>query len=83
MQFDSFRRAAAGLDWQVTAFRFRVRDGDMTAMPDSCPTITTLRPGCAACEARKALLSIVVTGGFAEISFDGVVGSGRNAPCLR
>ena len=43
-------------------------DGDLTAMPDHAPTITTLRPGVLVVEGASGEDSYVVTGGFAEIS---------------
>ncbi|WP_425043399.1 F0F1 ATP synthase subunit epsilon [Primorskyibacter sp. S87] len=42
-------------------------DGDMTAMPDHAPTITTLRPGLLRVEGPDGQSEYVVTGGFAEI----------------
>ncbi len=47
-------------------------DGDMTAMAGHAPTITTLRPGILRVVSGKGTDEYVVTGGFAEISADGV-----------
>ncbi|MBM1220081.1 F0F1 ATP synthase subunit epsilon [Ponticoccus sp. SC2-23] len=47
-------------------------DGDMTAMPDHVPTITTLRPGVLKVAHAGGTDEYVVSGGFAEISGDGV-----------
>ena len=44
-------------------------EGDMTALPDHAPTITTLRPGLVTAVAADGTPSVfAVTGGFAEIS---------------
>lgn len=47
-------------------------DGDMTAMQGHAPTITSLRPGILRATAADGVKSFVVTGGFAEISANGV-----------
>ena len=46
-------------------------DGDMTAMADHAPTITTLRPGVLRVHAGGTD-EYVVSGGFAEITATGV-----------
>jgi F-type H+-transporting ATPase subunit epsilon len=43
-------------------------EGDMTALPDHAPLITTLRPGVVTVTGADGTQSYVVTGGFAEIS---------------
>ena len=43
-------------------------DGDMTAMPDHAPTITTLRPGVIRVVHAGGTDDYVVSGGFAEIT---------------
>lgn len=72
MQFDlvSPERRLASL--QVTAVQIPGADGDMTAMADHAPTITTLRPGVLSVEGPDGTAEYVVTGGFAEISARGV-----------
>jgi len=47
-------------------------DGDMTAMADHAPTITTLRPGILSVTHAGGVEDYVVSGGFAEISGTGV-----------
>ena len=71
MQFDlvSPERALASL--QASAVQIPGADGDMTAMPDHAPTITTLRPGILSVEAEGGTQSYAVTGGFAEINAEG------------
>lgn len=68
MQFDlvSPERSLASL--QVNAVQIPGADGDMTAMPDHVPVITTLRPGILRVEAPGDTTEYVVTGGFAEIT---------------
>jgi len=43
-------------------------EGDMTALPDHAPLITTLRPGVLKVTSDKGVDEYVVTGGFAEIN---------------
>ena len=71
MQFDlvSPERSLASL--QATAVQIPGADGDMTAMPDHSPLITTLRPGILSVTSAEGTADYVVTGGFAEISGEG------------
>ncbi|WP_296639394.1 F0F1 ATP synthase subunit epsilon [Roseinatronobacter sp.] len=59
------RKLASG---QARAVQIPGADGDLTAMPDHAPTITTLRPGVLVVEGASGEERFVVTGGFAEIS---------------
>lgn len=45
--------------------------GDLTAMPQHAPFLTTLRPGIVAIHSGGQATEYFVTGGFAEISPDG------------
>lgn len=68
MQFDLVspeRKLASGA---VRAVQIPAAEGDMTAMPDHAPMITTLRPGILATEGPEGDARYVVTGGFAEIT---------------
>ena len=47
-------------------------EGDLTAMADHAPLITTLRPGVVKVSGPEGEREYVVTGGFAEISGDSV-----------
>ncbi len=47
-------------------------EGDMTAMADHAPVITTLRPGVLKVEGPEGESDYIVTGGFAEISSRGI-----------
>lgn len=68
MQFDlvSPERSLASL--QVASVQIPGADGDMTAMPDHAPIITTLRPGVLRVEGPGGSSEYVVSGGFAEIN---------------
>ena len=70
MQFDlvSPERSLASI--QASSVLFPGADGDMTAMPDHAPTITTLRPGLLKVEAPEGTSEYLVTGGFAQINGD-------------
>ncbi|MBN9890040.1 F0F1 ATP synthase subunit epsilon [Salipiger abyssi] len=67
MQFDLVSPERSLMSAQVTAVSIPGTEGDMTAMPNHAPTITTLRPGILKVETEKGTESFVVTGGFAEI----------------
>ncbi|ABV94666.1 ATP synhtase epsilon chain [Dinoroseobacter shibae DFL 12 = DSM 16493] len=71
LQFDlvSPERSLASLE--VTEVQIPAADGDMTAMADHAPTITTLRPGILTAVGPSGRESFAVTGGFAEISAEG------------
>lgn len=68
MQFElvSPERRLASHD-DATAVRIPGADGDLTAMADHAPTITSLRPGVLTVETPSGEESFAVTGGFAEI----------------
>lgn len=71
MQFDlvSPERSLASL--AVFSVQLPASEGDMAAMPNHTPTITTLRPGMVTIVGENEILEFAVTGGFAEISADG------------
>lgn len=71
MQFDlvSPERSLASL--QATAVQLPGADGDLTAMPNHAPTITTLRPGIVRVESPEGNAEFAVTGGFAEVNASG------------
>jgi len=72
MQFDlvSPERRLATLE--ASEVQIPGADGDMTAMADHAPTITTLRPGILAVTHAGGVDEFIVSGGFAEISPTGV-----------
>ena len=63
-------RRLAQLD--ATEVQIPGADGDMTAMADHAPTITTLRPGILAVTHSGGVEEYIVSGGFAEITAGGV-----------
>ncbi|MBK1635157.1 F0F1 ATP synthase subunit epsilon [Rhodovulum adriaticum] len=68
MQFDLVapeRRVASEKATQVVIPGF---EGDLTAMPNHAPLITTLRPGVLEVVTEKGSQKYIVTGGFAEIT---------------
>jgi F-type H+-transporting ATPase subunit epsilon len=72
MQFDLVSPERRLASVQVTSVQIPGADGDMTAMPDHAPTLTTLRPGVLRAEGPEGTTEYVVTGGFAEITGEGV-----------
>jgi F-type H+-transporting ATPase subunit epsilon len=68
MQFDlvSPERKLASLE--AREVRIPGADGDLTAMPDHAPVITTLRPGILSVVTASGTQDFAVTGGFAEIT---------------
>lgn len=68
MQFDLVSPERSLLSTQVKSVQIPGADGDLTAMPNHAPLITTLRPGILTVEtADGGTRQFVVTGGFAEI----------------
>ena len=71
MQYDLVspeRSLASGMASEV---RIPGSEGDMTAMPDHAPVITTLRPGILTVVGADGTSEFVVTGGFAEVTAAG------------
>jgi F-type H+-transporting ATPase subunit epsilon len=68
MQFDlvSPERKLASL--AARSVQIPGMEGDLTAMPDHAPLLTTLRPGVVKVDAGADSAEYVVTGGFAEVS---------------
>src|SRR6056297_1626179 len=67
MQFDLVSPERRLLSAKAKSVRIPATEGDLTAMPDHAPLITTLRPGLLVVETDKGTEEFVVTGGFAEI----------------
>ncbi|MDG4648296.1 F0F1 ATP synthase subunit epsilon [Roseibacterium sp. SDUM158017] len=72
MQFDLVSPERRLASVEATEVRIPGTDGDMTAMADHAPTITTLRPGVLAVTHAGGTDEYLVVGGFADISADGV-----------
>ena len=68
MQFDlvSPERKLASIE--VSEVLIPGAEGDMTAMPDHMPVITTLRPGIVRAKGANGEQEFVVSGGFAEVT---------------
>ena len=72
MQFDLVSPERNLASMQVASVQIPGADGQMTAMPNHAPVITTLRPGVLRVEGASGTTEYVVTGGFAEIGANGV-----------
>ena len=72
MKFDLVSPERRLVSGEATSVQIPGADGDMTAMPDHAPTITTLRPGILSVELTDGVQEFAVTGGFAEITAEGV-----------
>ncbi|MCV2866448.1 F0F1 ATP synthase subunit epsilon [Defluviimonas sp. WL0075] len=71
MQFDLVSPERRLASVQAREVRIPGADGDLTAMPDHSPLITTLRPGILTVVSAEGSVDYAVTGGFAEISAAG------------
>lgn len=71
-QFDLVSPERRLASFEATSVLIPGVDGDLTAMADHAPVITTLRPGVLKVEGAEGNTDYVVTGGFAEISPRGV-----------
>jgi len=68
LQFDLVSPERRLASTEATEVQIPGADGDMTAMADHAPTITTLRPGIVTVAHAKGSDEYVVSGGFAEIT---------------
>ena len=68
MQFDLVSPERKLVSGEATEVQIPGAEGDMTAMPDHAPTITTLRPGVLSAALDGGTEEYFVTGGFAEIN---------------
>ncbi|ABD53967.1 F0F1 ATP synthase subunit epsilon [Jannaschia sp. CCS1] len=68
MQFDLVSPERRLASMEVTEVQIPGADGDLTAMPDHSPMITTLRPGVLKVSGAEGEKSYFVTGGFADIA---------------
>ena len=73
MQFDLVSPEKRLASLEATQVEIPGAEGDMTAMPDHAPVITTLRPGFVKVTAADGkVTAFAVTGGFAEVSAQSV-----------
>ncbi|GAB5449238.1 F0F1 ATP synthase subunit epsilon [Gymnodinialimonas sp.] len=68
MQFDLVSPERRLASMEVTEVQIPGADGDLTAMADHSPMITTLRPGVLKVSGAEGEKSYFVTGGFADIA---------------
>lgn len=68
VQFDLVSPERRLASVEATEVQIPGAEGDMTAMPDHAPLITTLRPGIVRVTASGGTTEYVVSGGFAEIN---------------
>ena len=59
------RKLASG---EADSVQLPGQEGDMTALPNHAPVVTTLRPGVVTVREGGVTLDYVVTGGFAELA---------------
>ena len=68
MQFDLVSPERSLASAQATEVRIPGAEGDLTAMADHAPVITTLRPGVLTVVSNDGEQDFLVVGGFAEVS---------------
>lgn len=71
MQFDLVSPERLLASVKASAVQIPGADGELTAMVNHAPLITTLRPGIVRVTSAEGEASFVVTGGFAEITPEG------------
>ncbi len=72
MQFDLVSPERRVASYKASAVKVPGAEGDLTAMPNHVPMITTLRPGILHVEGENGADEFVVTGGFVQITGDGI-----------
>ncbi len=68
MQFDLVSPERKLASMQASEVQIPGSEGDMTAMPDHMPIITTLRPGILKATGDGGTQEFIVSGGFAEVT---------------
>lgn len=71
MNFDLVSPERSIASFLATEVQLPGSEGDMTAMPNHAPILTTLRPGILSVSGVEGTMEYVVTGGFAEVKLDG------------
>ena len=72
MNFDLVCPERNVASFMATEVQLPGSEGDMTAMINHAPILTTLRPGILSASGADGITEYVVTGGFAEVKPDGV-----------
>ncbi|AML50078.1 MULTISPECIES: F0F1 ATP synthase subunit epsilon [Falsihalocynthiibacter] len=68
LQFDLVTPERSLASYEATEVQIPAADGDLTALANHAPLITTLRPGILKVASETGTQEYLVTGGFAEIS---------------
>jgi len=68
IQFDLVSPEKKLASLEVSEIQIPGSDGDLTAMAEHAPLLTTLRPGLLSVKTGSDLMEYIVTGGFVEIS---------------
>jgi len=79
MQFELVSPERKLASMQAESVSIPGAEGDMVAMPNHAPVVTTLRPGYVTVTAGGEATDYLVTGGFAEVSAEGVTVLAENA----
>lgn len=72
LNFDLVSPERSLASFEATSVQLPGSEGDMTAMANHEPVLTTLRPGILSVSAASGVSEYVVTGGFAEVTAQGV-----------
>ena len=72
LNFDLVSPERSLASFEATSVQIPGAEGDMTAMANHEPVLTTLRPGILSVSAADNVSEYVVTGGFAEVTAQGV-----------
>ncbi|MEL7278135.1 MAG: F0F1 ATP synthase subunit epsilon [Pseudomonadota bacterium] len=72
LQFDLVSPERMLASEQAASVQIPGAEGDLTALPNHAPFLTTLRPGVLTVATGSGTTDYVVTGGFAELSPEGV-----------
>ena len=72
MQFDLVSPERSLASFLASEVQIPGAEGNMTVLPDHAPVLTTLRPGIVKVNGPDGEASFVVTGGFVEISAEGI-----------
>jgi F-type H+-transporting ATPase subunit epsilon len=72
LNFDLVSPERSLASFEATSVQIPGSEGDMTAMAHHEPVLTTLRPGILSVSAASGVSEYVVTGGFAEVTAQGV-----------
>jgi F-type H+-transporting ATPase subunit epsilon len=72
LNFDLVSPERSLASFEATSVQIPGSEGDMTAMANHEPVLTTLRPGILSVSAASGVSEYVITGGFAEVTAQGV-----------